>query len=238
MSTPNTVKAQIQELIDTSNRVTGKSDTDLTGAVDTLVDAMYSLLEGEFKEFYSPAKIIGHGALTYKDFMESVFLPNATKIGYKALCENMVLKNVYIPQVTYIENYALYKNPVLEYIDVPKIDTSGTRIFESCGELKNANLHNVKFINNNIFNKCVKLEVLILTRTSSITTLNSTDAFINTPIASGTGYIYVPRAQIENYKTATNWVTFASQFRALEDYTVDGTIEGELDWDKVNGGAA
>lgn len=46
-------------------------------------------------------------------------------------------------------------------------------------------------------------------------------------------YIYVPKALIEEYKVATNWTTFANQFRALEDYTVDGTISGELDESKI-----
>lgn len=54
-----------------------------------------------------------------------------------------------------------------------------------------------------------------------------------TPIANGTGYIYVPSALIEQYKVAENWSTYASQFRALEDYTVDGTITGELDETKI-----
>lgn len=58
-------------------------------------------------------------------------------------------------------------------------------------------------------------------------------AFNNTPIALGTGYIYVPRAFIDSYKAAENWSTYASQFRALEDYTVDGTVTGELDESKI-----
>jgi hypothetical protein len=31
----------------------------------------------------------------------------------------------------------------------------------------------------------------------------------------------------------TNWTTFSAQFRALEDYTVDGTTTGELDESKI-----
>lgn len=58
-------------------------------------------------------------------------------------------------------------------------------------------------------------------------------AFANGAIASGTGYIYVPAALIDSYKTATNWSTYAAQFRALEDYTVDGTTTGDLDETKI-----
>ena len=37
-------------------------------------------------------------------------------------------------------------------------------------------------------------------------------------VESGTGYIYVPQATIEGFKSATNWSTYADQFRAIEDY--------------------
>lgn len=53
------------------------------------------------------------------------------------------------------------------------------------------------------------------------------------PIAAGTGYVYVPRNLIDQYKAATNWSAYAGQFRALQDYTVDGTIDGELDESKI-----
>jgi hypothetical protein len=54
-----------------------------------------------------------------------------------------------------------------------------------------------------------------------------------TKIASGTGYIYVPAARVNNYKSATYWKDYAAQIRALEDYTVDGTITGALDPNKI-----
>ena len=37
------------------------------------------------------------------------------------------------------------------------------------------------------------------------------------------GYIYVPRALLESYKTTTNWSYYADSFRAIEDY---GGLEG------------
>ena len=86
----------------------------------------------------------------------------------------------------------------------------------------------------------------VILRTDAICTLSNTNAFSScyhfygtanstyNPEGKKDGYIYVPSALIEQYKVATNWVTFADQFRALEDYTVDGTTTGELDWEKVN----
>jgi hypothetical protein len=59
------------------------------------------------------------------------------------------------------------------------------------------------------------------------------NSFDSSSIAKGTGYVYVPRSLVDSYKSATNWSTYANQFRALEDYTVDGTITGELDESKI-----
>jgi len=75
---------------------------------------------------------------------------------------------------------------------------------------------------------------LILRNESTIVTLSSSEVFDTSDgIGAGIGYIYVPAALIEEYKSATNWSTYATQFRALEDYTVDGTITGELDETKI-----
>ncbi len=58
------------------------------------------------------------------------------------------------------------------------------------------------------------------------------DATYN-PNGARDGYFYVPRALVEQYMIATNWTLYADQFRALEDYTVDGTVTGALDPDKI-----
>lgn len=82
------------------------------------------------------------------------------------------------------------------------------------------------------FYNCSALATLIL-RSSNLCSLVTTSALFGTAIANGTGYIYVPSALIDQYKAAENWSTHAAQFRALEDYTVDGTITGELDESKI-----
>lgn len=40
----------------------------------------------------------------------------------------------------------------------------------------------------------------------------------NTPIANGTGYIYVPDNLVEDYKVAANWSTYANQIKPLSEY--------------------
>lgn len=62
-------------------------------------------------------------------------------------------------------------------------------------------------------------------------TYGYTSMFTGSGITASTGWILVPSAQLEDYKT--NWSNFASRFVALEDYTVDGTTTGEIDREKL-----
>lgn len=76
---------------------------------------------------------------------------------------------------------------------------------------------NVPELLNQTFIGCSALDTLIL-RGSSVKTLGGAAALSGTPIASGTGFIYVPSALLVDYKADTNWATYADQFRTIEDY--------------------
>ena len=104
--------------------------------------------------------------------------------------------------------------------------------FRSCIGIQKVDLAAVQGIGTECFIWAYPLTQLII-RTSTVCVLSNSNAFKDTAIASGTGYIYVPSALIDSYKTATNWSVYADQFRALEDYTVDGTTTGELDESKI-----
>ena len=216
MNTPNTVKAQLQNLIDLSNRKTGKSNTDLTGAINTLINERESFIDGSITEIYSESERISEYAFARRRKLINVYLPNVLIINSAAFYNASGLKNIIIPKLEYIAGSAFTGCTSLEYIDLGL-----------CYSLYSNSLQN-----------CSLLSCVILRRTANICAISGTNVLQGTKIESGTGYIYVPRKMIEEYKVATNWVTFASQFRVLEDYTVDGTINGELDWDKVNGGIA
>lgn len=111
------------------------------------------------------------------------------------------------------------------------ITVVGTRAFNNCKNLLSVIMPNVT----NLAQECFRetgLKYLVLSN-EKMCTLDNTSVLLDTSIASGTGHIYVPSALIEDYKAATNWSTYADQFRALEDYTVDGTTTGELDESKI-----
>lgn len=160
--------------------------------------------------------------------LESVNFPNATSIGESAFTGCSQLENANIPNATNIS----------------------ARVFYKCNALKRADLPNATSIGSSAFYYCYLLRAVIL-RSETMCTLSSTNAFnvcyhilgtahtTYNPNGDKDGYFYVPRALLSDddetmdYRRATNWSTYASQFRALEDYTVDGTITGELDPTKI-----
>lgn len=126
----------------------------------------------------------------------TVNLPNVTSLGAYAFYQCSNLKTVTLPKLTSISAQTWYMCPKLEYVD--------------CGQLGS--------ITAQTFASDTALKTLILRKTSSICTLSNANGVSGSGIGKGTGYVYVPSALIETYKTATNWSTFAAQFRAIEDY--------------------
>jgi hypothetical protein len=137
------------------------------------------------------------------------------------------------PSATSVEGQAFSGCTKLSSIDLSSATTLNNAVFANCSALEVVDLPKATSIITYVFNGCLALKTLILRKSDSICTLSNTNVFNNTPIKSGTGYIYVPSSLIETYKTASQWSTFAAQFRALEDYTVDGTITGDLDPTKI-----
>jgi hypothetical protein len=128
------------------------------------------------------------------------------------------LQKVYLPKVVSVGTYAFYGCTGLVTITLPKLTTLSSQPFYSCSKLVHADCGQVNSIPAQAFNACTALTELILRKTSSICTLANVSGVNNTPIGKGTGYVYVPSILIDTYKTATNWSTFADQFRAIEDY--------------------
>ena len=153
-------------------------------------------------------------------------------VGASAFRECSTLTTANFPAATSIGGYAFQYCSKLTTANFPAATSIGGYAFQSCSALTTADFPAATSIGPDAFSYCSKLTALIL-RSETMATLSNTNAFRSTPIASGTGYIYVPRALVDSYKAASNWSTHAAQIRALEDYTVDGTITGALDETKI-----
>lgn len=147
------------------------------------------------------------------------------------------LEELSLPSLTNMTTYFCNGNTSLRRVNLPVVREIMQMAFSGCTSLVIADFGLDSTTNYRVgaqaFQNCSNLQALILRRTTGIRTLPYTSTFTGSAIASGTGYIYVPRSLVATYQSATNWSTYASQFRALEDYTVDGTTTGEPDLAKM-----
>lgn len=119
----------------------------------------------------------------------------------------------------------------LTALKLPALTTVGGSVCYGCSAMTLCDLGNSALsgitIGDQMWRRCSALASVVL-RYNTACALPGTNVFDRTLIASGTGYIYVPRDLIATYEAATNWTTYAGQFRAIEDYTADGTIDGDF----------
>lgn len=139
--------------------------------------------------------------------LDSVDLPNVEILGYNAFDGCTGLTSLSLPSATTQYNSTFYNCSKLTFIDLGRVSNVGSYVFQNCYSLKTLILRNNELCTlaaTNSFTKCYHI-------------LGTTNSTYN-PTGAKDGYIYVPQALVESYKTATNWVTYADQFRAIEDY--------------------
>lgn len=200
---------------------------------------MNMIINGTITEYCDDtAQAIASCAFYGRNSLTIVDVPNVTTVGPNAFQECNNLVDVNMPNVTEIGARAFCSCPSLVEVCLPSliafVGNNPGQTFENCKALKLVDLpvclHMPVY---DTFTNCSALVAVVLRNTTKVCTLGFTGSFSNTPIAAGSGYIYVPGVLIDSYKAATNWSTYATQFRALEDYTVDGTLTGELDETKI-----
>lgn len=126
------------------------------------------------------------------------------------------LSSVTIPEsVESIEYFAFGNCAALDEIVVPA-KRLGSQVFKGCTGLTKVDLPYIQSFGSNCFSGCTKLATVIV-RNNAVPSVIS-DSLAGTAVASGTGYIYVPKASIDSYKTTSHWKTYAARFRAIEDY--------------------
>ncbi len=147
----------------------------------------------------------------------SVDIPFATSIGTNSFrfCSKLIEAD--FPLATTIGTYAFHTCTNLSRINLPLVQTVSEAMLRGCSKLTVADFPLVTRIDANAFYTTNELVTLIL-RSGTMCTLSNTNAFTSSAIASGTGYIYVPRSLLSQYQSATNWSSFSNQFRAIEDY--------------------
>ena len=118
-----------------------------------------------------------------------------------------------------------YGNNEITSINVSSFDTSKATnlsyMFYNCSILEKLDISNfvtsdLLITNSNMFQYCTNLKTLIINN-PNLFKITNVNAFSNSLIASGTGYVYVPDNMVETYKSATNWSTYASQIKPISE---------------------
>lgn len=183
---------------------------------------------------------IGGYAFSSCDWLQTINTPNIESIGQDAFygCRN--LGNINFPLVTEIDSFGFCGCSTLDNVDFPLLTEVNMQVFNGCSNLKEVyfplvtalghkafagcnQLETADFpvltnISTYAFDRCIVLTSLYLRHPDTVCYLAATNSFDNTPIASGTGYIYVPSELVDEYKRENIWSTFASQIRGIDGH--------------------
>lgn len=147
--------------------------------------------------------------------LETLDLPALEETGTSCFGNCVKLASVNLPSLVDIGTYAFKGCTGLTEAIIPKCTRLGIESFSGCSALAKVDCAAEAIQDDALYNTAVN--TLILRGTSAVCTLGS-NPFAYTPIASGTGYIYVPSALVDSYKADSAWSTYAAQIRAIEDY--------------------
>lgn len=187
---------------------TAKSDSDIFRAQSNMTVAHFPAL-----------KVMNSKGMFSKTGLTHATFPELESIGGygSEFTQCASLQRVDMPKLKTVASGGTFESCTsLVKVNCPELELIPPSFLRSCSALKRFDARKAASIATQAF-RLSSLETLIL-RNETVCTLANVNAFQNTPIASGTGYIYVPSALIEDYKVATNWSTYAAQFRAIEDY--------------------
>ena len=163
----------------------------------------------------------GNYSFGYMDALKDFKAPKLATVSGNGIFYGCAAMEYYdLPLLTSIPAYGWANNTALKSISLPSaIGEVKTYAFSGCTALERAEFPKITEISSSSFYRCLALKTLILgtANSTSIVTLANTNAFTATPIAGGTGYIYVADSLVNSYKAATNWATYANQIRGLSE---------------------
>lgn len=107
-------------------------------------------------------------------------------------------------------------------IKIKEIPSGVTKIpdtcFQNCSSITELTiLGNVTSIGYESISRCTSLSKITFPNITSVPSSSSNTWLFNSPIANGSGYIYVPDDLVEATKTKTNWTQYANQIKGLSE---------------------
>ena len=174
---------------------------------------------------------LANGIFKGRTGITSFSAPNITGLNSENFRGCSKLESVYLPKASMVAGSGqstFYGCTKLKSIVLPSnIQTLNNEFAKGCTSLESVDIGGGDFNQQNGFNGCSKLAMIVLRKTNGNIPLGNTNWLSSTPFASGGtgGTIYVPSARLSNYQTATNWSTIIgyanNQIKTIESTHTD-----------------
>lgn len=163
----------------------------------------------------------------YQVNIEELTFPKGEDFGYQCFSYSKI-KTIILPMSKKIGNYCFSNCSLLTNIDAPLLENINTYCFQKCTSLKEVQFDSVKKISNNAFNGSTNIFYMTLLSTEKVT-LESSNAFLSTPFASGKGYIFVPAEIVDTYKQDSVWKTYQNRIFAIAPTIIEPSQSGVIE---------
>ena len=242
----STVDENLTNLLDYANNTTGNADTDIGGAIRTLVDGFGSGGSNVTLLDYLTSELTGDLIVETDKIISARITTqsNLTSLQIKCKgfgnadsfvsgCKNMKTLRISSTHAnTFFLSYIIGDNMnSLEDIYIYGSSVAFGRYFISYNNtsLKKVDIkasNDLSFGNSYQFSLAKNLKAIIFRYNKVVDGVLST--ILPSTWETNPLYFYVPRDLVDSYKSNESWSAYANNIRAIEDYSVDGTIDGEI----------
>lgn len=158
---------------------------------------------------------VGDSAFYKCAALTSASAARAATIDSYAFSDTKLLASAIFPAAERINANAFRSCYALSVSDFTSVTTISNNAFSDCRSLARVEFPAVTSIYSGAFYNCESLKTVVLPGETQCKIFG--DVFGNTPVASGTGYIYVPDDLVDSYKAADNWSAYADQIKPLSE---------------------
>ena len=197
-----------------------------TGTTEPIVPenmaAMLRNVEGDYERGYAEGYEQGDSNMDGILTRQATTISNdrITYLGIEVFRNYESLAIADFPNVTSAGANIFYACYALHTVNLPSLISISSNMFAYSSLLKRLDFPSVESIDTRAFSSCSRLVTLVLRKADAVCTLKNVNAFTNTPIEKGTGFVYVPDNLVEQYKVATNWSNYANQIKPISELEV------------------
>lgn len=201
-----------------TDKLADRTITEITSNISTIGSYAFYQCTSLTKAHFPNATVIKTNAFQVCNDLKDLYIPNVQNIEAGVFYRCTSLVELDLPYVPSIPASSFADCSKLERITFPKATSIGQYAFQNCSNLLGADLVSVNTtLAVACFYNCPKFATLIIRNQDAVVAMNNVNCIGRTAIANGTGFVYVPDHLVDNYKSATNWSTYANQIKPLSE---------------------